>query len=624
MAFDSVRNCILTAGMDGFLGIWNVKTFSAVDRFQVSPYPVRSMILRPGKSQIALVESDGVGAYRISAWDYGLKQNLFTLRFKDPITFINYSAAGNFLIVARSARAGVVFIHPETGEALDSPPNQTGNIVFAATGRSERTMMTYAASGRIAYWELNTGRLIQNSVSPPNLGSPILFGNNRYFCGIDANGLVVLDAVTGRELARDRNVDRGKLFPVASSDLLEFLCLGTSNNSANRGTITLTHYTITTSGTLEGSNRTAFSAMPLISSGIGAGGGSIALGTADGGVWIFEAAHPEPQPMNRVKLTRINSAAVSGDSLAFLTEDKYISILPLDFYLLRDRDTINLESSRGNTHISGDASSNGRFLFWQSGDIRSYPVLTSGAGALERTHIILDSLTLRHPLRSASLLDNQILLLDAAGNITVLSAETGSSKFTYTATDPLDIAFLDSETIIIGHADLSQNAPFLLVNTITEETLPFNYPATVGATLYRAADGSMYGGVVEGSSDSATTALLLLDIETPEASRRLVEYQGEDTSFIIAQSGSSVASTIGGNGPTLHGNRGFAAFERTPSLPENLIGSEKYFIVLGKDGSISWHSNVSGALLARLRLLETEWILDTAERGLIRGPLQRN
>jgi WD40 repeat protein len=624
MAFDVVRNYVLTAGMDGFLGIWNVKTFAAVDRFQVSPYPVRSMILRPGKSQIALVESDGVGTYRISAWDYGLKQNLFTLRFRDPVTFINYSAAGNFLIVAGSARAGVVFIHPETGAALDSPPNQTGNIVFAATGRSERTMMTYASSGRITYWELNTGRMIQNSVSPPNLGSPILFGNNRYLCGTDSNGLVVLDAVTGKELARDRNVDRGKLFPVASSDLLEFLYLGTLHNSANRGTITLTHYAITTSGTLEGSNRPTVSAMPLISSGVGAGGGSVALGTVDGGVWIFAAAHPEPQPLNRARLTRIQSAAVSGDSLAFLTGDGHISILPLDFHQIRDRDTINLENSKGNTHISGDPSTRGRFLFWQSGDTRSYPVLVNGAGTRARTDSILGRLALRHPLRSVSLLDNQILLLDSAGNITVLSTETGNSKFTYAATDPLDVAFFDSENIIIGHADLSQNAPFFLVNTITEETVPFNYPATVGAKLYRASDGSVYGGVVEGSSDSATTALLLLDIESPEASKRLVEYQGEDTSFLVAQSGDSLASTIGGSGPTLHSSRGFAAFERTPSLPENLIGCENYFIVLGKDGSINWHNNASGSLLARLWLLETEWILNTPDRGLLRGPLQRN
>jgi hypothetical protein len=624
MAFDPARNQILTAGMDGFVGIWNVRIFSAADRFQASPYPIRSMILRPGKSQAALVESDGVGVYRISVWDYALKQNLFTLRFRDPITFINYSAAGNFLIVARSARTGVVFIHPETGEALDSPPNQTGNIIFAATGKSERTMMTYAASGQIVYWELSTGTMIQTSVAPTNLSSLTLFGNNRYFCGIDSNGLVVLDAVTGKELARDRNVDRGKLFPVASSELLEFLYLGTLHNSANRGSIALTHYTITTRGTLEGNSRTTFSVMPLISSSIGVGGGSVAMGTVDGGVWIFATNHSEPQPMNRVAITHINSVAVSGESLAFLTEDKYITIMPLDFNLLRNRDTIAMENSRGATQISGDSATNGRFLFWQSNDIRSYPILISGAGTQERTEVTLARLSLRYPLRSASLLDNQILFLDSAGNVTVLSTETGSSKFTYTATDPLDIAFLDSENIIIGHADLSQNAPFLLVNTTTEETVSLNYPATVGAKLYRSAEGSMYGGVVEGSSDSATTALLLLDTEYPEDSRRLVEYQGEDTGFIIAKSGGSVASTIGGNGPTLHSDRGFVAFERTPSLPVNLIGSARYFIVLGKDGSVSWHNNASGSLLARLRLLQAEWILHTADRGVIRGPLQRN
>jgi hypothetical protein len=610
--------------MDGFLGVWDMRTLSAKDRFQASPLPIRSMILRPGKSQVALVESDNIGVYRISVWDYVLKRNLFTLRFRDPITFVNYSGAGSFLIIGRSARAGVVFIHPETGVALDSPQNQTGSIIFAATGKSERTMMTYAASGQIAYWELNTGRIVQNSVAPPNMSNPILFGNNRYFCGIDADGLVILDAVTGRELARDRNVERGRLFPVAASDLLEFLYLGTLNNSASRGNIILTHYTITTRGTLEGSNQRAFSAMPLISDGVGAGGGAVALGVVDGGVWVFGSSHPEPQPMSKATPTRISSMAVSGNDLAILTEKQQISILPLDYYLLRERGAMFLESSRGNAHISGDPSTSGRFLFWQSNDTRSYPVLVSAAGTPERTDVLLSRLALRHPLRYASLLDNQILFLDSMGNVTLLSTDTGSSKFTYTTTDPLDISFMDSENIIIGHADPNQNSPFLLVNTITEETVPFNYPATVGAKLYLSSDGSMYGGVVEGSADSATTTLLQLDVDDPDASRRLVEYQGEDTTFIIAQSGESVASTLGGNGPTLHSSRGFIAFERTPSLPVNLIGSEKYFIVLGRDGSISWHNNATGSLLARLRLLETEWIMDTPDQGTVRGPLQNN
>ncbi|AEF84520.1 hypothetical protein TREPR_2679 [Treponema primitia ZAS-2] len=628
MAFDSARNYILSAGADGFLGIWSIRNNSAIDRFQVSPYGIRSLSLRPGKSQAAIVESDGVGVYRISAWDYVAKQNLFTLRFRDPITFINYSAAGNFLIVSRSGRTGVVFIHPETGEILNSPPDMTGTVSFAATGRSERTVMTYTASGQINYWELDSGREVQNAMTIPNLGSPILFGNNRYLCGIDPDGLVVLDAVTGKEIARDRDVNRGKLFTVSSSDLLEFMYLGTLNNSAARGTINLTHYIITTQGKLEKQNKTTASSMPIISSGVTAQGGAVALGTVDGGVWLFGEHDLEPRVLNRVKVTQVSATAVSGDTLGIITEDKFLSFLPLDYQSIRDRATITLENSRGYTQIYGDSGilpgTPGRFLLWQTENTRSYPEIIIGAGTEDRKDMILGRLNLRHPLRNASLLGSQALFLDSVGNITVMSTETGSSKFTYTATDPLDIAFLDNENVIIGQTNIAQNAPFLTVNITTEETVPFNYPSTVGAKLYRGPEGAVYGGVVEGSSDSAISALLLLDIDNPSSSTRLVEYRGEDTGFIIAQSGESVASTIGGNGSTLHSNRGFIPFERAPSLPINLLGCEDYFIVLGRDGTISWHDPATGFLLARMRFLETEWILETQNRSrTIRGPLQK-
>jgi hypothetical protein len=38
---------------------------------------------------------------------------------------------------------------------------------------------------------------------------------------------------------------------------------------------------------------------------------------------------------------------------------------------------------------------------------------------------------------------------------------------------------------------------------------------------------------------------------------------------------------------------------------------------------VSWHNPINGSLLARLRILETEWLLETAEQGL-RGPINKN
>ena len=87
---------IISAGEDGFLGFWN--GHDAQERYQISPYGIRSVVLRPGTNQLAVIESDGQSLYRVSAWDYETWENLFTLRFRNPISFINYSVIQLFSI----------------------------------------------------------------------------------------------------------------------------------------------------------------------------------------------------------------------------------------------------------------------------------------------------------------------------------------------------------------------------------------------------------------------------------------------------------------------------------------------------------------------------------------------
>jgi WD40 repeat protein len=91
-----------SAGEDGFAEIWNNQ--SALERYQLSPYGIKSMVLSPEKPQIAVIESDGFESCRVSAWDYKHKKNLFTLSFQDSVSYINYSAAGSFLIAVRNKR----------------------------------------------------------------------------------------------------------------------------------------------------------------------------------------------------------------------------------------------------------------------------------------------------------------------------------------------------------------------------------------------------------------------------------------------------------------------------------------------------------------------------------------
>jgi WD40 repeat protein len=167
---------LYSAGDDGFLGIWDIRKGICEERFQLSSLAILSMVKRPGKTELGIIESDGMGLYRISVWDYAEKTKCFSLRFRDPLTYITWSAMGSFLIVARIGRTALVFVHPETGEILRSPEALTGTVSFAATGPSERSMIVYQPQGIISYWNLESGEQRDSLRVPPNLASPRIFG----------------------------------------------------------------------------------------------------------------------------------------------------------------------------------------------------------------------------------------------------------------------------------------------------------------------------------------------------------------------------------------------------------------------------------------------------------------
>jgi hypothetical protein len=598
------KDRVLSAGTDGFIGIWDIRNRTALERYQMSPYSINAMALRPGKTQIALVESDGLGIYRVSAWDYQAKRNLFTLRFKDPLLYLNYSAGGNFIIAARNADTAVVFIHPETGEILRSPGSLSGAAEFAATGLSERTMVVYLSSGVLSYWELESGEEIRHFKVPANMSSPILFGNNRFFGGIDSQGLVVLNAVTGDLITRDSSVRRGKLWPV-SPELAEFKCAGPEN-----GPPEIYHFSLNPFGVLELKDRISFSpARQPITGAVSAAANGAApaavLGTARGDLFILGEGET---PMTAAARVQIREAAAAGNSLALLTERGSLGLIPLDYRDLRDGGVLELENAAPYTRLSAEADHPGRFILWQSGQVRPFPVVRTISGG---TEAVLEGLSPRHPLRSVSALAGRVLFLDTSGGLGVVSIDTGGPVFSVTLQGALDGVFQDRENIIVGMS--GAESPFLTINTGTGETAPIPYPLSIGARLYRGT--GIYGAAVDPEAGK-TTLVRISGGPVP-----LVEYPGEDTGFSAAECGGVLASTLGGDRAILYDGRAFTPFERSPGLPLRLIDGGTRFIALDGDGNIAWHDPRSGELLALFTLYEQEWRLDEKNGPSLGGAL---
>jgi hypothetical protein len=402
------------------------------------------------------------------------------------------------------------------------------------------------------------------------------------------------------------------------------------------------HFTITNAGRLEVRDRKTTDPFPEPITCAAAFGGATALGTAGGTIWTL-AANGSPRAMTAANQLRVREAGASGAVLAFIGENTDMGFIPLDYRELEDDGVILLEKPENYTRIAAnprrDAQSPGTFLFWQPDNTQRLPMVRRIAGAAPRSspenagsdsrdgiddsRIILNKLSLRFPLRSASILGDHALFLDSAGNVSVVSLSTGNSVFSFSSMGSLDAAFIDEKNIIIGRSAISGNTPFLMVNIETGETVPLAYPASIGARVYRGISGAVYGATVDGTAGNPKTSILRLNLYNAGLSSPLVEYQGEDTSFGIAECAGALASTIGGDGATLYRAGAFISFERSPGLPIRLINGDSYFITIDEDGNISWHESHSGGLLALLRLYESEWILEKAGGRTLRGKIIR-
>jgi hypothetical protein len=677
---------LLSAGEDGFLEIWDIGRRRAVLRFQLSSLPLVSMVCRPGMPQIACIETDGLGQYRISAWDYDRLENLFTLRFRDPVQNISYSAGGSYLVISRSGSTGIVLADPETGELLLDPRNIPeefpSSVSFAAIGRTERTMLVYSPAGTLSYWELtreeeprlvpsldNSGLPLNFDV-PSSLGSPVLFGNNRFFAGFDSGDLVVLGADTGFVLDRDVSVSRG-ILTGGGEDLY---CLvteaevsrgrGNSGGGAagepwGRG---IYRFRVDNAGRLD---RREFRPLPagmvVTALGVAPPGRNstlppVTLGAAAGELLPLTSLSQlsGAKAMETKTQARILEAAAGKETIAFLAGENRLGFIPLDFLALKHNAVLALENSGGYTRITAApsslpaspeperASGADRFLLWQDEFPLPLPLLRfSGDGG---RHLVLSGLgearpaqtgqagaraarnSARFPLRSVSALGDRALFLDTGGNISVLSLPDGKGLYRETSTGSIDGAFIDQDTIILGRnapSSGSSAAPFLKIDTRTSETVPFSYSASLGAQVYRGSSGRIYGVTLEQGADGLWTSIIQLDTQEPAKSVKLVEYRGEDARFSIAEADGFIASNLGGDGAGIYAPWGIINMERGPGLPRRIADGDFYFIILDAEGCISWHDPRTGNILALFRLYENEWSLVSAGNNPIRGSVTR-
>jgi len=597
---------VISAGEDGFIVIWNVSERAASENFQLTPYAIRSMVKHPQEEQICIVESAGMYDYRISAWDYKNKTKLFSVYSRQPVTYINYSAAGSYIIASGFSGSSITVLDSTTGEVY-STDSGGGNISLAITGRTERNILAYRPendfyapteySGLVFYLDIDSFSVTNSFRAPGNLLSPVIFGNNRFIAGLNADGLVIVDAATGEIYDIMENIERSALLYPADDG---FYCL-----SQNRIGNVLYKFSINSRGILVTESRVSLSVgTPGISSFAYNTGAAFA---SESSLLLLDRQN-RTFPLTFTFQKQISEIAHTGNSIAFLTGNNELCFLPVDYRLMQDRGNITLTRKNGYSRITPLAQD--KFILWQGANTQNVPQIVDANYGSE-TALSLPS---RFPLRSVSALNNMILFLDTSGNSYLYNTDNPDerSRLVFSSVGAINSSFINSENFLLSRSVISGNSPFLYVNTNTGETVPFLYPSQAGIMSYTGKSGSIYAAAVESSLDGIKTTVINLYAAAQTrirsgASVKISEYPGEDARISIAESGFSLAVS-GGEGAAIYGET-VIYFERTQGLPQILLGSDNFFICLDSEGSISWHDNETGKLLAVFKLYENSWTL---------------
>jgi len=622
------EDTIISAGEDGFIVIWNVPLKAAVDRFQLTPYKIQTMIKHPSRAEICIIESAGESSI-ISVWNYRFKYKLFSLQSTEPVTYINYSAAGNYIITAGFNGSYLTLLDSGTGEVFATPEIPEAAVTFAMTGRSERNMLLYQPEylfqsehenysglygGQLIYYDLNTSSVTQSFRSNGYLYNPIIFGNGRFLAGIQNgignNGkLLVTDVVTGALLG-SYDMDKSALLCPAEDG---FYCL-----SRDKSAWLLLKFTVNSRRNLTISQR-----IPLSFD-----GEEIITSIAYNGDIVFAQRNTitvldrnnEVVPFVFYFQTLITEVAAGKNNIAFFTESGEFYMLPLDYRRLKDGQTLMIKNKSDFSKITPVilppiiSQLSDYFILWQSENSQNVPqVVQSNIPDYENN---LNFLAGRYPIRSIASGNGKFLILDIAGNSSVYNTEIITkgvpsstnrvpADFTFTSIGTMDSIFIDSENFLICRSVIRGSTPFLFINSKTGETVPVSYPAQAGLTAYTGKSGKVYAVALEQENFKIKTTVIDL---TTVSSTKLHEFPGEDVYLSIAESGGRIAIACGSDGANIY-EKEVVSFDRTEGLPVKLLGCDEFFLCLDSEGSISWHDNKTGKMLALFKLYEDRWTL---------------
>lgn len=188
------------AGNDGYISSISYPDFHT-DTWQISRLPIKAIAAHPTLPYIAVSVSDGLSRNEVSVWNWNKKELLYTVKLDSFVVSLSWSAQGNYLFVGNTSISGIN-VFDKAGNECDIFVTQPGIVLLAATGISEKSVLTYDETGSLRYTKLKTKELPTAFETEAQLKTPIALKNYTRFAGYKNNMVLLCDALSGKTIQR--------------------------------------------------------------------------------------------------------------------------------------------------------------------------------------------------------------------------------------------------------------------------------------------------------------------------------------------------------------------------------------------------------------------------------------
>ena len=585
IADSSITRSFFAAGKDGFITRFSYRMMKP-ETWQVSTMPINRIAAHPKKALIAVYETDGFSIHTISLWDWQTKKQLYAKRFTSSVLSLSWSAQGTYLFIGTASTEGITVLDIN-GNVKKVYPRPPGIVLLAATGPSEKSIVTYGETGRLVYADIAKKSILTQYETEDRLENPELIKNYTQIIGYKNGNVAVVKAASGEVLKS--YPARSALFAGKITDSLPVwiekgdarqtwhLCQGDKKSPA----FSLPH-------------PAAITAARHVDA-------AVVIGTDDGR--LYRLVQNSDATISLTELNIDDSIKISDictkDSKIYLLSGStlYAAASPAD----KPEPVIQSVSGERCT-VYGNG-----FLFWSAE--KNAPLYYAEEG---QTPTIL--YRPRERLNSVSVYNDTIAAVRAFSGLVLLDGKSGAQLFTYQAAGLQDAVQVDDTFVLITKSTGGViRQPLILINTKTSETIPLNMEGDIAFSIQ--ANNKVkntFSCFRLKTEKAAQTDLMMMKLDTVHPARSsftaALSYSDENLQASLYDDGYAALTNLGKNQLSYYDKkrRAIRQLPRDYALSRKALMTDTYIVSVNYDGSLSWFNRRTMQLLQHTPLEEED------------------